>query len=196
MALVILPNAGQTLGNSRSDIRGNFDTINTAFSVDHVEYALGDQGKHNRVTLPNQAAGSGVATGATEGMVYSRQGVNSGTTELFYKRQSIAAGTDGIPFTESIETTSPGADTDGWTYLPSGILMKWGVRNATFGGTTYNLNGGGSLGPNFTQIMSVQATVQIAGSTNIRVSASISGANSIILEANVANAAYFFAIGR
>lgn len=47
MALVSEPNTGQTLPETRDNIRGNFDTLNTDFQVDHEQWGSGaDAGKH------------------------------------------------------------------------------------------------------------------------------------------------------
>ena len=56
MALNLVPNAGQNLAITRDPIRNNFNTIDTAFSVNHVSYGLAGQGKHNFVSMPVQAA--------------------------------------------------------------------------------------------------------------------------------------------
>ena len=47
----------------------------------------------------------------------------------------------------------------GWTHLPSGILLKWGIFNVPNGGpTNLNVNAAGTFGPNYTQIFNVQVT--------------------------------------
>lgn len=194
MALNDVPLSGQSLNDTRNPIRTNFVTIDQAFLVDHVTYNSAGQGKHNRVTLPEQVAGGGAATLANEALLYSGQGTTSAVTELFFKRENLAIGVAGTPFTESILSTSaPMADTDGWTYLPSGILIKWGLRNATAGGSTYDLNTGGTLGPNFNQIIHVQIAAQVTAS-NLRVQ--IIATNQIRLAADAIAATYFLAIGR
>ena len=42
-----------------------------------------------------------------------------------------------IPFTQSIlSTVTPLINSNGWTYLPSGIIMKWGVQASVVPTTT------------------------------------------------------------
>ena len=62
MALNQVPQPGQDLQPTQAPILANFATINAAFLVDHGEYALANQGLHNKITFPVQAAHP--ATGA------------------------------------------------------------------------------------------------------------------------------------
>ena len=119
MALNNVPLAGQTLAVTRNPINQNFATINTGFAINHIEYNLADQGKHKFLQMPEQLVAPNTAP--NEAGLYSAVGAYSGATEISFKRESNGAV---IPFTECL------AAANGWTNLPSGILMKWGTVNA------------------------------------------------------------------
>ena len=126
MPLTILPTAGQSLNVTRDPIRNNFQSIQTCFTVDHVDFGIADQGKHNKVTLPLQAGAPAFAVG--ENGFYN---LNSGViNETVLHKQSFAGATDVLMSASILNTATPGNAADGWTMLPSGIFMCWGTGNA------------------------------------------------------------------
>jgi len=155
MALIDVPKAGQTLGNTRVDINQNFSVIGSTFAVDHVGYNDIGQGKHNKVTMPVQSADP--VTAASELALYSK--TVSGVPALVLRQQSSGAITD---------FTTAGKTTAGWTRLPSGILLKWNYGVA-FSGASYDLiintstNVPGS--PAFTSMFNVQISFIYPAST-------------------------------
>jgi len=126
MALNNVPVPNQTLGASRDLINQNFSVINTAFSVNHVPYndGSGQQGMHQFLQMPS--ATPTIATTSTQLGIYANTGPFSGNPELFFQRQSLAANS-GYAFTEAQNTAN------GWTRLPSGILLKWGQQSIASG---------------------------------------------------------------
>jgi len=110
-----IPQPTDELRDSQNDILQNFQGIKTAWDVNHVTFDLADEGKHSHVSLPEQAAGP--ATAANELAVYSKQSTLTGVAELFVRRESSG---------DEIELTSGLAANDGWSRLPSSILIKWG----------------------------------------------------------------------
>lgn len=135
MALNDVPLSGQTLAATRNPINQNFSLINTAFLVDHVEYNISGAGKHNKITFPVQAGAPTYAAGE-EGLY--NLSYNNGTTtinELFVHKQT-SSGTQEIPFTSSIisQNAAVGNNTAGWTYLPSGVLLRWESPSGGSGG--------------------------------------------------------------
>jgi len=127
MALNVVPISGQSLNVSRAPIAGNFNTIDIAFSVDHQDYDLGGgatQGKHKQVTMQALAAFPTYAAG--ENYIFSK--LLSGVNEV-YVHSGGTPSAKTIPFTAStISTTHPVTGlSDGWTWLPSGIMLKWGI---------------------------------------------------------------------
>ena len=134
MALNLIPMTSQSLDQTQNPILTNFTVIDTAFSVDHAPYNSANEGWHNQVTLPQQVMAP--VPSANNNIIYSLiPTVSPQTTinEVFIHKQ-IQGGTADIPFTASILSTnaSPGNTSDGWTYLPSGILLKWGSVTGSF----------------------------------------------------------------
>lgn len=125
MALVYVPNPGQTLHATRDTIRTNFENIDTGFNIDHSPLVLANQGKHNKITFPVQA-GAPVFLAGEEGL-YSL--AMAGTNELYIHKQ-YHAGTQNIPLTNStISTVARATGELAYTYLPSGIILQWGTWN-------------------------------------------------------------------
>lgn len=114
MALNNVPQPNQTLNQTQNPILQNFNTIDTAFSVNHVAYQAADQGKHKFVQMPEQGVAPGTA--ANEAALYAAVGAISAVSELVFRREGNG---EEIPFTEHLRAA------DGWTYLPSGIFIQW-----------------------------------------------------------------------
>lgn len=154
MALNNVPVAGQSLGASRDLINQNFSVIDTAFTVNHVAYNDGSglQGKHKFVQFPVQAAIPSLTAGditlynKLPASPYPQTGVN----ELFIVK---ANGT-------TTPITARAASTNGWSYLPSGILLKWGTTTSINASSpfAYTYPTGSSI-PVFSNVFSVQLTV-------------------------------------
>ncbi len=150
--LIVTPNNGQTLGSSKPQVSGNFGTIDAAFSINHIGYNLSNQGKHFLIQFPVQ---SSVPAGiiASDISLYNMLPTNptypaTGTNELFLVK---ADGTTTIPITASVQNTN------GWTYLPSGILLKWGNASYASAPQTVTFPTGGNI-PAFKNIFSVTLT--------------------------------------
>lgn len=146
MALNDVPQPGQTLALTQPLIRNNFSTIDSAFSVDHVSYNLGGAGKHNKVTFPVQ---SSTPTFPGDIGLYNKVDPTTMVSQLYF---TTSTGTT-YPMTASARQsfTSGG---NGYSYLPSGLVVQWGRGVALANQVTQvNLNFNYSNG-----IMSVQVT--------------------------------------
>lgn len=121
-----IPQAGDVLSQSQADLLNNFGAINTAFNLNHGNFNAANQGKHLFLEMPVVAD---QVTAAGEVGVYCKNGATSGVPELFFRRQSAGAIT---PMTEA------SAMANGWTWLPSGLLMQWGTQVNTGGPNSYN----------------------------------------------------------
>lgn len=157
-----IPQPTDLLSQSQSDLLDNFMAIQTLVDVNHVDFASEDQGKHKWVTLPSQAAippsGSGFAS--TELGLYNAVYSVSTQQELFINKKNQATVVQ-IPTTASLLSASsaPAAASNGYSYLPSGILLKWATISPTTGYQAVALAGSSSFtGPAFTQILNVQMT--------------------------------------
>ena len=127
-----VPVASQSTASSQSLIQANFITIDTAFSVNHVPYndGSGNQGKHAFIQFPVQTTAPMPSAGDIS--LYNLLPVSpfplTGVNELFIVK---ANGTTITPMTASNQAAT------GWTYLPSGVLMKWGVTSTISSGEPF-----------------------------------------------------------
>lgn len=87
------------------------------------------------------------------------------TNELWVHKQTTA-GLSEVPFTASKMSNNVAASCDdGWTYLPSGLLMKWGSKSAATASVavTPTVTSGG---PNFSHVFRVFVTPVDTANTN------------------------------
>ena len=181
-----IPTAQQTLKSSQGPINTNFTQANIAFGVDNVAFqTVTNQGMHNKVTLVSGAD----PTAATQGpILYSKQVTYPGPltkNEIFFRQAS----TDGSlitqltdMFTGSVTSNSPGS-----TFLPGGIIMKWGTSGTS--GMAQSFSG---AFPN--NVFAV--TAGIADTTGTRtVTFTIQGLTGVTLFFTGAVTAYYIAIG-
>ena len=118
-----IPLATDTVSKSQADILGNFAAIKTLVDVNHDTFGSATEGKHKYVSFPVQAAAPAFAAG--EDGIYNKAYATTGKNESYIHSQTFA-GTSDIPFTASIlSQATPALNTNGWTYLPSGIIMRW-----------------------------------------------------------------------
>lgn len=150
------PLSGESKSYTRPLIRQNFSSIETAWNTDHIAIdAATDYGKHKCITLPERTAA--LSTGADEGIIYAREGAYSTATELCFRRES-----DG----SIIEFTGGTLNEPGWTRLPSGLLIKWGISSAN-GYASISFPVAATI-PAFTSIFTVSAMIygNAAGNTD------------------------------
>jgi hypothetical protein len=160
-----IPKADQKIPDTRAPIQENFTRINEAFKADHVALntdVVADLGKHATIRFAAQAAPPVFA--ATDRGFFSQ--VYTGVTDRqeIYAHISKGAGTVNIPFTASniSKNGAVATGTPGWSYLPSGLLMKWGhfialgPADETAGGYAYECDPTAiSGGPLFTRSLCV-----------------------------------------
>ena len=148
MAFTVVPvDINEAFSVSQSKITENFAAINTVVSVDHVTFDDADEGKHKQITLPEQAADP--TTAADEVALYSKASTLGGLDSALYLRKE----NDG----DVIDFTSAGKEANGWTRLPSGILLKWGSGTTDAGAQAFALPVGATI-PLYTTIYSVNLT--------------------------------------
>lgn len=157
-----IPQPTDQLNQSQNDILNNFIEIDNFVNTDHGPFNGVTQGMHVKVSLPvgpNPPTNPFAAN--ANGFFCANGGHVPGIRQTYGRIQVQGPANRNIPFTESILATNaaPAANATGWTYLPSGILLKWGIFNVPNGGpTNLNVNAAGTFGPNYTQIFMVQAT--------------------------------------
>lgn len=121
-----IPQPTDQLSQSQSDLLNNFQSISALINVNHVDFNTGDQGKHKWVTFPNQVSVPTPPFNANELSLYNFINPTTMANELYVQKGTAA----GIPMTASLKNAN------GWSYLPSGILIKWGFGNSPLSPTT------------------------------------------------------------
>jgi hypothetical protein len=154
MAYANIPQATDQLSQSQADLLANFQALQVLIDVNHVDFASGDQGKHKWITWPVQGAAPAFAAG--EVGAYNLLSTVTSIDELFLNKIVSGGAAVQIPMTASILSTnnSPGLNVVGWTYLPSGVLLKWGQGSAN-GTTNFTFPVAANI-PVFTNVMSMQ----------------------------------------
>lgn len=124
MTYTLLPNSGQSLGQTRSSIRTNFQLIQSAQDTNHVALGTVGAGKHKFVQMPEQ--GSAPTTAVNEGALYTKVGTSPAETQLFYRAEN-----SGFEYRltrpDSSNTASFAVNTNGWTFLPGGLILQYGT---------------------------------------------------------------------
>lgn len=151
-----IPQATDQLSVSQADILNNFAALSTFLNINHVDFASGDQGKHKWVTLPVQTPSPPIAFGAGEVAIYSFLNPTTSQNELYINKTNQVT-VKQIPATASILslTSAPASNAGGWTYLPSGLLLKFGSSAGTLSGLVTVTP---TDGPAFTQMLTVLVT--------------------------------------
>ncbi len=190
MALIDVPLAGQTLAVTQNPIRQNFLSINNAFAIDHVVYNIANAGFHNKVTFPLQ--GAAPIFGGLNGLWSQLYASTGAVGEIWVNSRNG----NQYPITASVLSQAPaiGDNTDGWTFLPSGILMKWGRATFAGGALVINLN---LIGPAFSATFSASATSNAAFATVTVAITSLSPGNLAFAASTVAlTSIYWVVYGR
>lgn len=142
-----IPQSGQSLGQTRDNVRNNFANYNTVMSVNHVAPNNAGQGKHNFCEFPTQGVNpnGAPATSAGEVAVYCK--TIGGVPELFMQKENQLANAADI----QLSKTSYGvlAASNGYTFLPGGIILQWANFPAAGNNTVLKWADAGITLPNF-----------------------------------------------
>lgn len=107
--------------------------------------------------LPVQSSAPAFSTSTD--YIYMLAYATTSTNELFVHKQTTA-GLSEVPFTASKMSNNAAASCDnGWTYLPSGLLIKWGTVAAAANPVSITPTAT-SGGPNFSRVFTVYVTPQ------------------------------------
>lgn len=153
-----IPQSTDLQSSTQPQILANFAAIQTLIDVNHEDFASANQGKHKFVTFPVQA--STPVTVAGDIALFSAASALTGNNELFFQNDS-GNPLSIVPFTASDPATT------GWTYLPSGILMKWGTL-AGNGNSVFSLPVAANI-PVFTAVYSAQVTTSFISAADVDV---------------------------
>ena len=100
---------------SQPKITDNFQALDQIFGQNHVKYsAASNNGYHTAAQFTTSIADP---TTTNIGAIYTK--TVSGNPELFWKQTTAPA----IQMTSG----SPNSNANGYTFLPGGMLMQWGI---------------------------------------------------------------------
>lgn len=125
-----IPATGQSLGNSRTQVLGNFTNYFNVISQDHVDPNLGGQGKHKQSTYIDLMPADEPITGANETALYGKSVGAPLESELFFAREGAGA---------IIQMTKgdPIVALNGESFLPGGVIIKWATGTFVSGTITF-----------------------------------------------------------
>lgn len=155
-----IPQPNDTFAKSQKDILNNFISIYDSFRVDHIEFNFINGGMHAKASFNEQSttplfAGNMFALYAIEPTLPLPE---TGRTELVLHNQM------GLTFTQTLITGRQAAAT-GWTLMPSGILIKWGVATITgLNAITFPVS---NAIPVFTNVYNAQVCIVDSATTDI-----------------------------
>lgn len=175
-----IPTGTVDLDQDYLNIQHNFQQLDTSFGINHIPFSVdtldSPAGYHTEINFvpfsttttnpPNNNPPVVPAATAGFGQIYSAE-VNDGyntDTNLFYKTGANRNYQLTTNFTPAKGSSSANA---GYTFLPGGIVMQWGVVN---GSTTFTDGQTGTVlfvtnNINFaTKLVMVQATLEYNGS--------------------------------
>ena len=137
-----IPQATDQLNNSQPQILANFQAL-TSFGNGYADFPV--QG-----VAPTLSAGD---TG-----LYTLSNATTGANEQYIIKPSVNAPTN-VPFTASSMSYNTMANSvSGWSYLPSGLLVKWGLLAVTTNGSVPVNVASISAGPSFNYVFQALVT--------------------------------------
>ena len=115
-----IPQPNDLLSDSQGQILQNFGALNTVYGTNHFPFdnnMISQIGKHKFVQMPVTTT---PVTLANEGTLYSK--AVTGGTALFFTRDV----TSDVQLTSPV-FTAPVAATNGYTFIPGGLILQWGT---------------------------------------------------------------------
>lgn len=153
-----IPAASDILSTSQDEIKTNFNTADTSFAINHVAFSEStNAGKHKYCSFIEQS--SAPSTAANEVALYTKE--TSSIAALFMRNES-----DGTEVQLSVAASNLSASAAGSSYLPGGVIIKWGSGTASTSGTALTF---GTAFPNncWSVIATTNANESAANSINI-----------------------------
>jgi hypothetical protein len=115
-----IPQPADQLSQSQPQLLANFQAISTLINVNHNDFSSPNQGKHFFVEFPVQSGDQ--VTIASEMGMYAKTSALTGIPALFLRKDTNGLVTEWTSYFND-------ASDNGWTRLPSNILLKWGVAS-------------------------------------------------------------------
>ena len=152
-----IPKATDIISQSQSDIQGNFAAL-APFGNGYADFTV------QSTNAPIVSTDTGLFTKS-----YTATGSAVANNEMFIQTQVNGGASQKIfPMTAStLSNTAVSVNLAGWSYLPSGLLIKWGNKDISSSNTNVYVDVDSiSGGPAFTQIFNVQVTPYFGTTTN------------------------------
>lgn len=159
--LPLIPQSTDQLSTSQGDILNNFTILGAiAGNANAASAAINSSSGFNWIYLPSQGAipPAGSAFPAANIGLYSATNPTTSKNELYVNKTNQAT-VKQIPMTASSLSiaSAPASNAGGWTYLPSGLLLKFGNSTAN-GNTAFTFAALNPGAPAFTQVLSMVLT--------------------------------------
>jgi len=180
------PKNGTSLGSSKVPIRNNIDGTFLTLSVDHQNANEANPGYHTDIHMVPEASNPAAVPGI--GQLYSNT-VGS-DQQLFYE--------SGLGVISQItNNVTPTTGNNGYTYLPGGLIIQWGVTAGSFGSTVAVLFTTSNIDfPNNVFNIQITARGTTPGTCASILASSVATTGFTINNSNSApNGYYWFAIG-
>jgi hypothetical protein len=127
-----VPLPSDTLSKSQGDILDNFTAINNYFGTDHVNFTSSSNiGQHNQITFLGKFVGSNPPADVpapTDGVLIKAEWIPAAGKDhfvLWYREKDSMHSPAAYQLTA---TYSPSNASTGFTYLPGGLCMMWGIE--------------------------------------------------------------------
>jgi len=177
-----IPQAGDIIANSQSQILANFTAL-ASFGNGYADF-------------PVQGAAPTLGMGDTG--LYTLSNATTSANEMYIVKPTVDAPSN-VPFTaSSMSYNAMAACLSGWTYFPSGLLVKWGTYQITANGSTTVNVASTSGGPNFnktfmamvTPILTTGATPTFVANVATTTPTAVSGNFAVICSGSTAANTY------
>jgi len=180
------PIATDLPSNAPMTFQRNFTSLDSMIGVDHVPFNSGNNGGYH--TKSTYVAGGVPACAGSQAVLYAK--VAGGVTDLYLKHDAVGAE---IQMTQLTNGT-PVAGGFGQTFLPGGLIMKWGTANIGVASTPVTYAAG--FLPNFpTNTLNIQLTPYDGNANYVSVVPATVGPAGFNARANAPIAVYYLAIG-
>ena len=147
-----IPQATDILSTSQGNILNNFTILGAIAGNSNLGSAtINNVAGFNFLNLASQ--GASVPSFNGNNGIWSGTFATTGNQEIWLNYQNG----NQYPITASLlsNNAAPAAQSDGWTYLSTGLLVKWGSGTTTAGNYLYTMPTGATI-PVFTAVLNVQ----------------------------------------
>lgn len=131
-----IPTGTVPLNEDYLNLQNNFQQLDTTYGIDHVKYSVvNNNGFHTVVHMVHNSGTPAPVSGSGE--IYTRK-INDGflnDSSLFFQTATGIA----IQLTRNF---APSAAQNGYTFLPGGFILQWGIVNGTHGAAPKTFNNG------------------------------------------------------